>query len=70
MYHLNIFILFLDCVSASSSSSESSSEEEEAPPVRILSEQEMNEIGAKIIRAEIMGNEVRVNVVFVKVSDS
>nr|KAG5705361.1 hypothetical protein BaRGS_011133 [Batillaria attramentaria] len=53
--------------SSSSSSSDSSSSEseveeqapsrDEAPPVRILSEDEMNALGAKILRAELMGDE-------------
>ena len=49
-----------------SSSSESDSSEEEVdthrppspPPVKLLTEGEMNAIGAKILRAELMGNEV------------
>lgn len=59
---------------SSQSESESSSEEEEeegisshaasasqpAPtPPKILSEEEMNRLGAKVLRAEMMGNEVR-----------
>jgi hypothetical protein len=28
-------------------------------PVRILSEKEMNDLGAKIVKSEIMGNEVK-----------
>ncbi|KAK7495124.1 hypothetical protein BaRGS_00013534 [Batillaria attramentaria] len=48
--------------SSDSSSSESEVEEQapsrdEAPPVRILSEDEMNALGAKILRAELMGDE-------------
>ncbi|XP_064636752.1 CWF19-like protein 2 [Lineus longissimus] len=42
----------------SSSSEPSESSEEEVPPqVPILSEQEMNTLGAKIVKAELMGNE-------------
>ncbi|XP_078684513.1 CWF19-like protein 2 [Branchiostoma floridae x Branchiostoma belcheri] len=43
-----------------SSSSDSSSEDEDrspSPPVRILSEEEMNSLGAKLVKAELMGNE-------------
>ncbi|XP_071847818.1 CWF19-like protein 2 isoform X2 [Apostichopus japonicus] len=43
--------------STSSSSSSSSGEEEEEAPPRILSKDEMNQLGAKIVRAEIMGNQ-------------
>ncbi|CAC5398373.1 CWF19-like protein 2 homolog,CWF19-like protein 2 [Mytilus coruscus] len=48
--------------SSSSSSSESSEEEEseedtpKSPPVKLLTEQEMNQLGAKIVRAELMGD--------------
>ncbi|CAH1268410.1 CWF19L2 [Branchiostoma lanceolatum] len=50
----------------SSSSDSSSDSEDEAPtgrdrspspPVRILSEEEMNSLGAKLVKAELMGNE-------------
>lgn len=50
--------------SSSSSSSESSEEEEpeedtpKSPPVKLLTEQEMNQLGAKIVRAELMGDMV------------
>ncbi|XP_076591864.1 CWF19-like protein 2 [Chaetodon auriga] len=40
-------------VTASSSESESEAEEEEVP---LLSEEEMNKLGAKLVKAEIMGN--------------
>lgn len=39
-------------------SSESESEEEEEA-VPLLSEEEMNKLGAKLVKAEIMGNTVR-----------
>lgn len=38
-------------------SSRSNQEQRSMPPVRILSEKEMNDLGAKILKAEIMGNE-------------
>lgn len=57
-----LFVLILD------SSSESSSEDDDSDrrsskkpvetPVVILSEKEMNELGAKILKADLMGNEV------------
>ncbi|XP_033111020.1 CWF19-like protein 2 [Anneissia japonica] len=46
--------------SADDSGSESDDSEERSPspePVRILTEEEMNQLGAKILRAELMGNE-------------
>ncbi|WAQ99498.1 C19L2-like protein [Mya arenaria] len=52
--------------SSSDSSSESTSEDERSkrkspakkqPPSRILTEKEMNDLGAKIVKAEILGNE-------------
>ena len=55
----------LDSSSSSSSSSDSEEGEEQpqrekspSPEVEILTEQQMNELGAKIIKAEIMGNQV------------
>lgn len=55
--------------SSSSSESDSSSDTEDerspSPPPRSLSEAEMNQLGAKIVRAELMGNEVRLLIVFV-----
>ena len=57
----------LDSSSSSSSSSDSEEEEEQerhqrekspSPEVEVLTEQQMNELGAKIIKAEIMGNQV------------
>ena len=59
--------IFLDSSSDSSSSSSSSESEAEPerkstpeppPPVKILTEKEMNQLGAKIVRAELMGNAV------------
>jgi len=48
-----------------SSDSESSSSNNKAPvtaaveqPTRVLSDQELNQLGAKILRAEMMGDEV------------
>ena len=32
----------------------------EQPPARILSDQELNQLGAKILRAEMMGDQVHV----------
>ena len=61
---------FISDSGSAQSESESSSEEEEqtsspatsqpahAPP-KILTEEEMNRLGAKVLRAEMMGNEVR-----------
>jgi len=50
--------------SPSPSSSSSQSEVEEEPPAveapTLLTEKEMNEIGAKIVKAEILGNDVRI----------
>ncbi|XP_038055483.1 CWF19-like protein 2 [Patiria miniata] len=43
--------------SESDSSSDSESERSPSPPPRILSEAEMNQLGAKIVKAELMGNE-------------
>ncbi|XP_071951636.1 CWF19-like protein 2 [Antedon mediterranea] len=40
-----------------SGSSDSEERSPSPPPVRILTEQEMNQLGAKILRAELMGNE-------------
>lgn len=47
-----------------SGSSSSSSEEEadEVPKVKVLTKDEMNQLGAKLVKAEIMGNQVRVRV--------
>lgn len=40
------------------SESESEEEEEEEEEVPLLSEEEMNKLGAKLVKAEIMGNTV------------
>ena len=61
--------MFLTESSSSSSESETSSSdtegemegqstEQQEPPPKILTEQEMNQLGAKLVRAELMGNEV------------
>ncbi|XP_070554137.1 CWF19-like protein 2 isoform X2 [Ptychodera flava] len=45
-----------------SSASSSESEEERAPsPIKVLTEKEMNELGAKLVRAELMGDEETVS---------
>lgn len=41
------------------SESESEGEEEEEEVIPLLSEEEMNKLGAKLVKAEIMGNTVR-----------
>uniref|UniRef100_A0A8C7DGQ2 CWF19-like protein 2 n=1 Tax=Oncorhynchus kisutch TaxID=8019 RepID=A0A8C7DGQ2_ONCKI len=48
------FIQLLPCVFRSDSSSDSLSEEEEEVP--ILTDEEMNKLGARLVKAEIMGN--------------
>ncbi len=58
---LCLFYFLID--SSSSSASESESEgtppPPPPPPVKLLTEEEMNKLGAKIVKAEIMGNQVR-----------
>lgn len=65
MYCLLLFQIWFPASSSSSSesstepSSESSESEIEEPPSEpILSEQEMNDLAAKMMRAELMGNTV------------
>ena len=67
--YMQIFIQFNFFPGESNSESESSNsdsesdhsesqETKEEPPVVILSEDEMNKLGAKIMKAELMGNQV------------
>lgn len=52
--------MYLKAVSYYSySSSESEEEEEEEEVVKLLTDEEMNKLGAKLVKAEIMGNTVR-----------
>jgi len=67
-----VLFLFCCCIIASSedrdddstdSESSSGSKTQDAgtvePPPRLLSDQELNQLGAKVLRAEMMGDEVR-----------
>lgn len=59
------FVFFLGSSSDSDSSeseqdeSQSSRSQEPEARVRVLTEKEMNELGAKILKAELMGNQVQ-----------
>ena len=64
---MSTYFCFFVLSGSSSSESESSesegSEEEEKPKVpeiKLLTEQEMNQLGAKIVRAELMGDDVNI----------
>jgi len=52
--HINVLFSFFWCFPRSES--ESDGEEEEELP--LMSEEEMNKLGAKLVKAEIMGNTV------------
>ena len=52
-------ILALICATESSDDG-GSSEAEQEPPAKVLSEEELNDLAAKILRAEIMGEDVSV----------
>lgn len=57
------FVLSGSSSSESESSESEGSEEEEKPKVpeiKLLTEQEMNQLGAKIVRAELMGDDVNI----------
>lgn len=56
--HLLVLICSSDCAFLVYPRSESESEEEEEE-IPLLSEEEMNKLGAKLVKAEIMGNTVR-----------
>jgi hypothetical protein len=47
-----------ECSSASSSSDPQAEKEETAEAQRLLTDKEMNDLGAKLVKAEILGNEV------------
>lgn len=55
------FCLFIGTSGSESESESSESDEPEvetALPIKILTEQEMNQLGAKIVKAEILGDTV------------
>jgi len=72
MFFINVVLcLFCCCIVASSEDSEQSSDNESSTsnsksheagttdqPDHVLSDQELNQLGAKILRAEMMGDEV------------
>ncbi len=53
-----LYYFSIDSSSSSESESEGSSPPPPAPRVKLLTEEEMNKLGAKIVKAEIMGNQV------------
>jgi hypothetical protein len=64
-----LLFFFVDSSDSSSDEAQSSRSKQgsrsQEPPPRILTEKEMNDLGAKIVKAEIMGNQVSQSVQYI-----